>query len=166
MGKTLLKLLWGLPSLVLLIATAVIIGHVSSTFQHDATLRWTVIAAVLTGSALIVGVIGLPFALYQLFELDRDLSRRPKELRKKLDEFRLGGTKLAARYHGASPALDEEFDAEFESWVDLVATFIRTQLDEAEEQTFLLEGKTGNELGEKLTYIRDKLIPKVIAGYW
>ena len=86
MKKFLKPVAWSSPSLVMLIATALVVWHVVDTFD-DATLRWTAITAVLTAAALLVAVIGLPLAVYQLVALDRDLVR-PNQLRTRLVEYR------------------------------------------------------------------------------
>jgi hypothetical protein len=164
-----LKLVWwSLPSVILLGVTAFVIRHVVRTFTTDATLRWTVIAVVLAGSALLVAAIGLPLALYQLVALDRDLAR-PSELRSRLVEYRRSGQAIRTRWR-SQQADYGELAREIGQWADDIAAFINSELsDDTEADDFRQEGKDfapDEELVAKLTYIRDKLLPKVITGYW
>ena len=119
MKKVFKPLAWSLPSLVVLIATAVIIGHIVDTF-HDATLRWTAIAAVLTAAALLVAAIGLPLAVYQLVALDRDLVR-PNELRTRIVGFRRSGQAIRDRF-GADEY--DEVARDVQGWRADVYSFI------------------------------------------
>ena len=168
MKKVLKPVAWSVPSLVVLIATGVVIGHVVDTF-HDATLRWTAIAAVLTAAALLVAVIGLPLALYQLVALDRDLTR-PTELRTRVNEYRRSGQGILNRRYEPVTKGPHPDPSDLKRWIDDVATFITEDLgDDAEAEDFRREGlgrTFGEELTRKLEYLRDKLLPKVIAGYW
>jgi hypothetical protein len=54
--KNLLKhpWVWSIPSLAVIVAAALAVLYIVETFPHDATLRWTAIAAVLTAAALLV----------------------------------------------------------------------------------------------------------------
>jgi hypothetical protein len=62
-----------LPAVLALATTAAIL--VISESYHDSNHRWTAIAAVLTGSALLAALVGLPIALFQLFVVERDIAR-------------------------------------------------------------------------------------------
>ena len=164
--KKFLKLVaWSSPSLVMLIATALVIWHIVDTFD-DATLRWTAITAVLTAAALLVAVIGLPLAVYQLVALDRDLVR-PNQLRTRLVEYRRVGQAIRSRF-----GLDSYDDVarDVRSWADGVSAFIESELgDDTEAFDFVGVGmgqKPHEEIERKLDYMRDRLIPKAIEGYW
>jgi hypothetical protein len=57
--KALTLLTWSVPSLLLFgVTTYVIVTNVLDVFHDNDSLKWTVIAAVLTGAALLVGLIG------------------------------------------------------------------------------------------------------------
>jgi hypothetical protein len=171
--KALTLLTWSVPSLLLFgVTTYVIVTNVLDVFHDNDSLKWTVIAAVLTGAALLVGLIGLPFAIYQLFSLDRDLTR-PMKLGEELKAFRLTGSQLQFRLH--HPDTDDQaardtLADEFAQWVEDVATFIRTELDdEAEEHAFRFAGdkkSPKDQLDAKLLYIRNDIWPKVREAYW
>ncbi len=48
---------------------------VIATSYSDSNHRWTAIAAILTGAALLAALVGLPIALYQLFAVERDIQQ-------------------------------------------------------------------------------------------
>jgi hypothetical protein len=135
---------------------------------HDAPLRWTAVAAVLTGAALLVAVIGLPLAIYQLVALDRDLVTRRTELRTKVNDFRQAGQKVLDGF--SQPGDYSEKILPVKEWGKQVTAFIQTDLaDDAEAEDFRREGSESapeHEVRAKLNYLRDKLLPKVIAGFW
>jgi hypothetical protein len=54
--------------------------HVAATHYSDDTLKWTVIAAVLTGSASLIALIGLPFAIWQLAMVQLEQARIAQQL--------------------------------------------------------------------------------------
>jgi len=154
MKKFLEPLAWSLPSLVVLIATAVIIGHIVDTF-HDATLRWTAIAAVLTAAALLVAAIGLPLAVYQLVALDRDLVR-PNELRTRIVAFRRSGQAIRDRF-GADEY--DEVARDVQGWRADVYSFINAELGDDTEAHDFLGGGDGRNAAR-----RDRAKTRLPAG--
>lgn len=59
---------------MLAIATTTAIVVISESY-HDSNHRWTAIAAVLAGSALLAALDGLPIALFRLFVVERDIAQ-------------------------------------------------------------------------------------------
>ncbi len=162
-------LLWSLPSLFVLLATAGVVWYLVDQYR-DPALQWTIAAAAFTTAGLLVAAVGLPIALYQLVALDRNVSR-PHDLIKALNQFRIEASPwVKVLYEPTTDAFARAADlVDFQGWVDQVAEFIRTNMDEAEEQSFRNAGipkQTVHELEDKLVYIRDQLIPKVREGYW
>jgi hypothetical protein len=156
-------LLIGLPA-VLLVVTTALVWHVADTF-HPASLRWTVIAAVLTAAAFLVAVLGVPIAVFQLIDLDRRLTR-PNAQMKALNQFRIEASPWVQTLHQSQGAVGHE---QYGSWVERVAMYVHEHMDAAEEATFRNAGYPGqpvDQLRGKLEYIRNDLIPKVRAGYW
>jgi hypothetical protein len=90
------------------------------------------------------------------------------KLGEELKAFRLTGSQLQFRLHHPDTddqaARDTPAD-EFAQWVEDVATFIRTELDdEAEEHAFRFAGdkkSPKDQLDAKLLYIRNDIWPKV-----
>jgi hypothetical protein len=174
---TLPFLLWGVPLAIGVVTTWVIVTNVLDVYpENDPTLRWTVIAAVLAGAGLLIGLLGLPLAVTQLVTLRRSLTRSV-ELQEKLKQHRLRGYTLSRRLSGPEARDGEALTTireECAAWVEAVATFIQTQLDdEAEEHYFHLQGhdqptpdQVLGDLEAKLLYVRDNLWPKVRAGFW
>lgn len=128
---------------------------------------------MLTAAALLVAVVGLPIALYQLVALDRDIAR-PHDLIQALNQFRIEASPWVQLFYahantqGGYLAVAPKV-REFEAWIERVALFIRENMDEAEVQSFLNAGvpkQPVHVLEDKLSYIRDQLIPKVREGYW
>lgn len=164
MKKFVKPVAWSLPSVVLLVATYFVIKHIVDTFP-DPTLRWTAIGAVLAGAALLVAAIGLPLALYQLVALDRDLGR-PKELRDRLIQYRRSGQIIRShllQWEG------EKWHDDRKHWIEDLARFLIAELGDDEADDFRHTGGSfgpTDELDAKFQYIRDDLLPKVIAGYW
>lgn len=141
-------------------------------FTHgyrDSNHRWAAVGAILAGSAAVVGVIGLPFAIYQLAAVERDLSPR-SELRDQVNELRVEGAKLVAQFPQRVVAPPPELMSKYRTWTDKVASFLREKTDEAEAQDFSrVRGESGwptDDLNAQLDYLRDNLLPKVIARYW
>jgi hypothetical protein len=102
-------------------------------------------------------------------ELDRDLVR-PNQLRTRLIEYRRSGQAIRNRFGSAEEYEDVARDVR--SWVSDISAFINSELgDDTEAYDFVGVGvKIGTmpheELDQKLDYLRDGLIPKVIQGYW
>ncbi len=60
--------------LLLAVVTAVVVVAIAGHYR-DPAVRWTAIGAVFTAAALLVALVGLPIALFQLFAVQQDLSR-------------------------------------------------------------------------------------------
>ena len=52
-----------LVPLVLALGIGFVVVEVSGDYAHNDALKWTVVAAILTGGAVAIGLIGLPFAI-------------------------------------------------------------------------------------------------------
>jgi len=134
----------------------------------SAATRWTAVASVFAGAALFLALVGLPIAFRQLFALERDLARLSvrTDLQGTLTAIRISGYDLRARMNiGVSPQLDSEF----KDWCRNVTAYIERNTDKAEADDFRQAGAGGppnHELDQKLAYIRDNLIAKVMAGWW
>lgn len=170
-SKVLKFLLWASPSLLVAGATWGLVAILTNGY-HDSTHRWTAVATIFAGSALAVAVIGLPFAVYQLMQINRGLTRR-SELRKKVTEHRLAGRKVLAniRNHPVTSEIYGQLSGEAAEWADAVAKFLRDELrDEAEEADFRQCGEDSEpipQLEAKLNWLRNDLLPKIVAGgYW
>lgn len=105
-----------------------------------------------------------------VMNLDRNLTR-PNNLIVALNQFRIKASPwVKVLYEPTDNAFSRAADfLDFSAWVEEVAKFIRTNMDEAEEHSFRNAGipkQPVHELEDKLEYIRDKLIPKVREGYW
>jgi hypothetical protein len=72
--KVLRFLLWASPSLLVAGATWGLVAILTNVYD-DSTHRWTAVATIFAGSALAVAVIGLSFAVYQLMQINRGLTR-------------------------------------------------------------------------------------------
>lgn len=169
LGKLRMPLLVGLP-FILLVATAVAVWDVADKYPQDPATRWAAIAAILTAAAFLVAVFGLPFGIYQLVVLESDLTRS-RDLVRTINQFRVEASPWVKEFHfPADNAFTQAANLlDFESWVERVANFIGTNMDEAEEQSFRNAGlakQIGPALEDKLLYLRDQLIPKVREGYW
>ena len=104
--------------------------------------------------------------MYQLVALDRDLVR-PNELRTRIVAFRRSGQAIRDRF-GADEY--DEVAPDVQGWRADVYNFINAELgDDTEAHDFLGVGMgtmPHEEIEQKLDYLRDRLIPKVIEGYW
>jgi hypothetical protein len=68
----------GLPLLIVCLTVVALVVFVGA--YNDASVRWTVAAAVITGGALVLAAVGLPFAIWQLVLVQRDQKRIAEEL--------------------------------------------------------------------------------------
>jgi hypothetical protein len=164
---------WGW--LITVAATAVVIagltllvGVLLTHGYRDSTHRLTAWAAILAAATVVTALLGLPFALYQLATVRRDLNRitRASDFERGLDAFLLEGVDLWDRFHHTD---NPDMRAEFAGWVEVVAQYIRRQTgNEVEEKLFRLDAQSlqpRDQLERKILHLRDNLIPRVRAGY-
>jgi hypothetical protein len=166
---------WGWLIVVAVVAVVIAVltiavGLLLTDGYHDSAHRWVAWAGILAGTTVVVALLGLPVALYQLATVRRDLNRvtRATEFEKVLNANLLEGVELL-------PRLDRDADGEaaileLGGWVEAVAQYIREETgSEVEEQLFRLEAQNRpppDELRGKILHLRDSLIPKVRAGYF
>jgi hypothetical protein len=152
-------------ALTFVAVTGILAFHFYDHYK-DRALKWTAIAGVFGGAAVLAAAIGVPIALTQLFALERDLSRS-NHLVERLKSFRLEGLALNKQLRAGNIPWGA---ADVNHWIDGVASFLVTDVkDEAEEETFRQEGQTTpgwQEIAAKLAWLRNDLLPKVRAGYW
>jgi hypothetical protein len=145
-----------------------VVGLRLTRSYEDSTHRWVAWTAILAAATLVVALLGLPFALYQLATLRRDLDQvtRTGQFERGLRALMLRGLDLLERLQRDDTAYAR---AEFTGWIDGVAGYIRRETnDELEEKFFRIEGKAlppQQQLEAKIRYLREKIIPELRAAY-
>jgi hypothetical protein len=154
---------------LIIAAGTVVAGVLLSGSYTDPTRRLAAWTVILAGATLVVAILGLPVALYQLATVRQDLDRvtRAGDFERGLNDLMLPGVDLLERFHQQD---DDDMRAEMTGWIEVIAQYIRDKTsNEIEDRLFRLEGqglKPRDELERKILHLRDKLIPKVRAGYW
>lgn len=154
---------------LIIAAGTVVAGVLLSRSYSDPTQRLTAWAVILASATLAVAILGLPVALYQLATVRQDLERvtRAGDFERSLNDLMLPGVDLLERFHQRD---DGDMRAEMAGWIEVVAQYIRDKTsNEIEEKLFRLEAQDlqpRDQLERKILHLRDKLIPKVRAGYW
>ena len=169
--RTARRLSWLIAAIAvaLLAAGTVVAGVVLSGSYSATTDRLTAWAVILAGATLIVAIVGLPVALYQLATVRQDLDRvtRAGDFERDLNDLMLPGVDLLERFYEQD---DDDLRTMMTGWIEVVAQYIRDKTsNEIEEKLFRLEGRElqpRNQLERKIVHLRDKLIPKIRAGYW
>ena len=144
-------------------------GLLVSGNYRDSTQRLAAWAVVLAGGTLAVAIVGLPAALAQLSTLRREVDRvtRASDFERGLNDLLLPGVELLERAHHVQ---SDDVRTEMLGWTEVIAQYIREQTaTRIEESLFRLAGQdlpARAQLEQKILYVRDKLIPKVRAGYW
>lgn len=141
--------------------------HLLRVYNASPATKWTAVGALFAGAALIVAAVGLPLAVTQLFTLEREVNRA-SGLVDKLKPLRRDGLALREQLRTGEIA---DSGPEVKEWVERVVNYLLTDLgDDVEADTFKQEGKRQgpgyNEITAKLAWLRDNLLPKVMAGYW
>lgn len=150
-------------------AGTVVAGVLLAGSYRDTTQRLTAWVVILAGATLAVAVLGLPVALYQLATVRQDLEgvTRAGDFERGLNDLMLPGVDLLERFYEHD---NDDMRAEMAGWIEVVAQYIRDKTsNEIEEKLFRLEGQAlqpRDQLERKILHLRDKLIPKVRAGYW
>jgi len=163
-GRTAVALFVALIAGGTAVAGLLVSGNYTGSSQRLAA--W---AVALAGGTLVAAVVGLPAALVQLSTLRQEVDRitRASDFERGLNDLLLPGVELFARAH------HDEGDivrTEMLGWTEVIAQYIREQTaNTIEESLFRLAGQDLGpraQLEQKILYVRDKLIPKVRAGYW
>ena len=154
---------------LIIAAGTVVAGVLLSGSYSDPTRRLAAWTVILASATLVVAILGLPVVLYQLATVRQDLDRvtRAGDFERGLNDLMLPGIDLLERFHQHD---DDDMRAEMTGWIEVVAQYIRDKTsNEIEERLFRLEGQgfqPRDQLERKILQLRDKLIPKVRAGYW
>ena len=154
---------------LLLAAGTVVAGTLVSGAYSLPSQRLAGWAVILAGATLAAAILALPFALYQLATVRRDLQTvtRAGDFERGLNILMLPGVDLLERLYRRD---DRDVPVEMAGWIEVVAQYIRDETaSEIEERLFRLEAlELGprDQLERKILHLRDKLIPKVRAGYW
>jgi hypothetical protein len=144
-------------------------GLLVSGYYSGSTQRLAAWAVVLAGGTLVVAIVGLPAALAQLSTLRQEVDRvtRASDFERGLNDLLLPGVELLQRAHQDQ---SDVVRTEMLGWTEVIAQYIREQTaTRIEESLFRLAGHdlpVRAQLEQKILYVRDKLIPKVRAGYW
>jgi hypothetical protein len=144
-------------------------GLLVSGNYSGSTQRLAAWAVALAGGTLVVAVVGLPAALAQLSTLRQEVDRvtRAGDFERGLNDLLLPGVELFERAHHDQSDIVR---TEMLGWTEIIAQYIREQTaNRIEESLFRLAGQdlpVRAQLEQKILYVRDKLIPKVRAGYW
>lgn len=109
---------------LLIAAGTVVAGVVLSGRYSDPIKRFGAWTVVLAASTLVVAILALPVALYQLATLRQDLDRvtRAGDFERGLNDLMLPGVDLLERFHLQD---DADMRAEMTGWIEVVAQYIR-----------------------------------------
>lgn len=146
----------------------------------DAATHWAATGGVLTGAAVLLGLVGFPLALWQLDAVRAEQGRTADEEQRVADRLAQRADVLAAlredmtagwdlRQRLFDQGLAEAVIRDYRRWVDGASAHIQTGTDEVEIKAFADAGSglpPPDEIRAKVNHIRDNLIPKVVAGYW
>jgi hypothetical protein len=144
-------------------------GLLVSGNYSGSTQRLAAWAVVLAGGTLVAAIVGLPAALAQLSTLRQEVDRvtRAGDFERGLNDLLLPGVELLER---TDQDQSDAVQTEMLGWTEVIAQYIREQTaTRIEESLFRLAGQdlpARAQLEQKILYVRDKLIPKVRAGYW
>ena len=152
------------------------------TEYSDPALRWTAVGGALAGGAFLTAILGVPAAVYQLLTVEQEVARfttvteAEKKLLRQLDRGLVVAELVHAGPDGGSlldyaveTLQDEDAPTDFQDWVDQTAGVIAEIADETEVRLFRFTARRvqpADQIGPKISYLRNDLWPKVRAGYW
>ena len=172
---------------LLLVATGILLLVVAAVWRvwteySDPALRWTAVGGVLAGGAFLTAIVGVPAAVYQLFTVEQEVARfttvteAEKKLLRQLDRGLVVAELVHAGPDGGNlldyavdTLQDEDAPTDFHGWVDQTASVIAEIADETEVRLFRFTARQvqpADQVGPKISYLRNDLWPKVRAGYW